>query len=215
MRFLFVWFVKITGWLPHVVAFRKRIYYEDKKAQSRHIKGSAIIMSNHHRLLDYPLIMYVFLSRTVRCLVAELMYKKNIFTTLTLKGLGAIKVDRYNHDFSFVAKSCDILKKGGVINIFPEAKLPDKDDLPLMPFKPSVAYIALLSGAPIIPIYINGLYFKLGKPSRVIIGTPIDVQGMYDNGLDQKENLDIITKKLKEKVEHLKDELERQTAQEG
>jgi len=213
MRFLFVWFVKITGWIPHIFAFRKRIYYEDKSVQSRHIKGAAIIMSNHHRLLDFPLIMYVFFTRTVRCLVAELMYRKNFFITLTLNGLGAIRVDRDSHDFSFVARSCEVLRKGGVIGIFPESKLPERDGLGLMPFKPSVAYIALLSGAPIIPIYINGLYFKPGRPSRIMIGTPIDVQSMYDDSLDQKQNLDNITQKLKEKVEHLKNELEERLAQ--
>ena len=59
------WFVKITGFPGEVVFYRKKIYYEDKKASNRNIKGGALIISNHTDIYDYPLMMYVFPKRNL------------------------------------------------------------------------------------------------------------------------------------------------------
>ena len=203
-------FVKVTGWLPQLFAFRTKVYYEDKKAQSRKIKGKAIVISNHHQIWDYPLMMFVFLGRTIRCQIAELMYRKNIFLTVLLKLLGGVKVDRETRDFSFVGKSMKVLEKNGVLCIFPESRLPNEGEETPLPFKPSAAYIALMSGAPIIPVAHNGSYFSKER-ARVMLGKPIDVQDWYDETLSEKENIENISKKLREKVIQLKDELEKQT----
>ena len=47
-------FTKITGVIPQAIIFRTKVYYEDKKAQSRNIKGPAIVVSNHTALLPHP-----------------------------------------------------------------------------------------------------------------------------------------------------------------
>ena len=213
MHWFVNWFVKITGYLPQLFAFRTKVYYEDKKAQSRRIKGKAIIISNHHEIWDYPLLMFVFLGRTIRCQIAELMYRKNIFLTVLLKLLGGIKVDRETHDFSFVGKSLKILEKNGVLGIFPESRLPKKGEETPLPFKPSAAYIALSSGAPIIPIAHNGSYFSKTR-ARVIIGKPINVADWYQSELSEKENIALISEKLREKVIQLQNELEERTKKE-
>lgn len=206
------WFIKITGWILNVIAFRKKIYYEDKSIQGRHIKGNAIVISNHTSVFDFALMLYLFPTRTLRCQVAELMYEKNFFLTFTLKILGSIRVDRYSHDFSFMEKSKRVLSRGGVLTVFPESRIPDDVDASERPikFKPSFVSIALESGAPIIPTYTNGRYFTRER-ARVIIGTPIDVREMYDSSLSESENLEIITEKLREKVVSLKNELEKRT----
>lgn len=209
MRFLFSLFVKITGWPAYFLAFRKKVYYEDKKAQSRRIKGKAIVISNHHTVMDYALMLYVFYGRLLRCQIAELMFKRNPFFTFLLKGLGGIKVDRDAHDFSFIGKSLKILEKGGVVEIFPEARIPKAGEQKPLPFKPSAAYIALHGDAPIIPVYLTDGYFKKQR-ARVIIGKPIYVKEYYNDTLSEKENLEIISGKLRAKVVELKYELERQ-----
>lgn len=209
MYFLFNWFVKITGWIVQVFAFRKKVYYEDRKIQGRHIKGKAVVISNHHKVIDFALMMYLFPTRTLRCQVAELMFEKNFFMKIFLKLLGAIKVDRTAHDFSFVGKSLDVLNKNGVVEIFPEARIPRKDETKPIDFKVSAAYTALHANAPVIPVYTDGNYFSK-KRCHVIIGKPIDLNEWVDPKLSEKENLDIITKKLREKVIWLNDEMQRQ-----
>ena len=83
MRFLFVWFVKLTGWIPQLLVLRLKVFYEDKSVQSKKIKGGAIVVSNHNAVLDFAVMMYVFWRRTLRCVVAEIMYQKSVFFSLS------------------------------------------------------------------------------------------------------------------------------------
>ena len=204
------WFVKITGCFAWWLCSRPKTYYEDKRAQSTKIKGKAIVVSNHRSVFDVAMVMFLFWRRTMRCLVAEIMYQKNALMTAFLKSIGCIKIDRENYDFSFIQKSCDILKKGGVIEIYPESRLPKKGEETPLPFKPSAVLLALQSGAPIVPVYTNGAYFSK-KRARMIVGKPIDMAALYDDTLDEKENLQNLTEYLRNRIIELGDELERQS----
>ena len=209
IHFLFNWLVKTTGFVPQLIAFRRKIYFEDKSLQGRNIKKGAILVSNHTSLMDFAAMLFVFWPRTLRCVVAELMYDKNFFMTLFLNASGAIKVDRNNHDVSFVEKCCGVLEKGGVVEIYPESRLPKKGEVGLMEFKPSTVHLALESGAPIIPVFNNGKYFT-GERNRVIIGKPLYLRDMYDDSLSHKENIEIINNFLRGKIIELGEELEKQ-----
>lgn len=207
---IFQWFVKITGFLPWWIITGQKTYYEDKKQQGKRIKGKAIVVSNHKSVWDVAAMLFLFPFRTMRCLVAEIMYQKNPFMTFFLKGMGGIKIERDSHDFAFLEKSCKILDKGGVIEIYPEARLPRAEEETPLPFKPSVIYMALQTGAPIIPVYTNGEYFSK-KRARAIIGTPFDARELYDETLTEKENISIITEMLRKRIIELGNELDRQT----
>ena len=89
---------------------------------------------------------------------------------------GEIKVDASGASVFSVkgsAESLKILEKGGVVCVFPESRLPRPGEKRPLPFASSVAYLALTSGAPVIPVYTNGSHFKKERV-RVMIGTPID-----------------------------------------
>ena len=194
----FNYFVKITGWLVQKIIFRTKIYYEDKKAQSRRIKGKAIIVSNHTSVYDYAVYLFVFFFTTLRCQMAEILYRKK-FLALFLRLMGGIYVNRDVHDLSCLDKSNEILSKGGKVLIFPEGRIPKKDEERPLEFKPGAAILALMSEAPIIPIYTTGIYFTK-KRVRVIIGTPIKIENLIDKNLSEKENIDIVNKTIKEKI---------------
>ena len=204
----FSWFVKITAWIPQLIVFRTKIFYEDKKKQNRLIKGKAIIASNHLSVYDMAVMMFVFPFRTLRCLVAEIMFQKNFLFTFFLKSLGSIKVERSTFDFSFVDKCCKVLDKGGVIEIYPESRLPKSDEERPLPFKPSAVYIALISDTPIIPVYTNGKYFTKER-TRIVIGAPINVRELYINELSEQENIANITEQLRNKIIDLKNEFDK------
>ena len=208
------WFVKITGFPGEIVFYRKKIYYEDKSASNRKIKGGALIISNHTDIYDYPLMMYTFLGRNLHVLVAEVTYDLNDFMKWLLKGLGAIRVDRNNHDFAFMSQITDLLKKGKACLIYPESRLPEENERDrLLEFKPSYIYSALESGAPIIPVYTNGIYGKQKKLkkdcARVIIGKKIFVRDLYDSNKSEKENIEYINDYVKNKILSLKALLEK------
>ena len=204
LSFLANWFVKITGWYLYLPIYRPKIHYEDKKVQGRRIKGKAIVCSNHTEVWDFAQILFLFPTRTLRCVVAELMYEKNFFMSTFLKATGSIKVDRNNHDFAWIEKCNKILDKGGVIELYPEARIPLPHEEKPQPFKPSAVYLALQSGAPIIPVYTDGNYFGKGR-SHVVIGKPIDARELYDDKLSEQENLQIITDILRNKIIELRD----------
>ncbi len=205
----FTVFVKVTGIVPYLVLMRPKIYYEDKSVQSRKIQGKAIVMPDHHEIWDVATMMHAFPFRNLRCIISELICS-NKAISLFVKGMGFIITDRANMDFSFLTKAEKVLKENGVIELYPEGRLPKEDEETPLPFKPSIAYLALNTGAPIIPVVSNGSFAKKER-MRVLIGTPIDVRELYDDALNERENIENITNILRNKIKELKNELERQT----
>ena len=191
-------FTKLTAWPVQKVCFRTKIYYENKNVQSSKIKGPAIIVSNHTSVFDYAVFLFVFFSRTLRYQMAEVLFKKKLLKWF-LKNMGGIFVDRQSHDFSFIEQSKKILDKGGIVGVFPEGRIPKNTEQRPLEFKTGVTQLAMMSNAPIIPVYTNGSYFNK-KRARVMIGTPISVAELVDPTKDFKTNLEEITLKLREKI---------------
>lgn len=201
-------FTKITGWPVQALCFRTKYHYEDKRVQGRRIKGAAIIITNHTSVYDFAVMLFTFPFRTLRYLMAEVLFKKKGLATF-LRMLGGIMVDRDAYDFAFLDKCREILEKKGVVGIFPESRLPLKGEERPLPFAPSAAYLALTSGAPVIPVYTNGSYFNK-KRARVIIGKPIDALSLTDDSLSEKENIERVNARLRQAIIDLGNELERQ-----
>ena len=207
------WFVKLTGLPVQYFYFHKKIYYEDKKHTSRKIKSGALIVSNHTSVYDYPLVMYTFLKRTIHTLVAEVIYEKGSFMTHLMNGLGAIRVDRNSYDFRFMQEMIDVLNNNKVGLVYPESRIPQEDEIgTLLDFKPSYVYLALQTGAPIIPVYTNGVYGKLKKQkkdrARIIIGKKFYINDLYDSNKSEKENIEFINDYVKNKIKSLGEQLE-------
>ena len=192
-------FVKITGWPVATLVFRTKYYYEDKIEQSRKIKGPAIIISNHTAISDFMVYMFAFMGRNIHCVMADILFKKNKFMNWFLPKIGGIKVCRENNNYDFLNKANEILQKGGVVEIFPEARIPKAHENKPLDFKPSGAYLAMISKVPIIPVYTNGSYYKKSR-ARIIIGKKIDVKDLIDDKLTEKENIDNINQFLRNKI---------------
>lgn len=197
---LFQTFVKITGFLPQLILFGSKFHYEDKAVQSRRIRGKAVVVANHRALLDVGVLMFTFPGRTLRCAAAELLYRKNFFMTTFLRLMGCVRVERDQCDFSFLDRLKAVLDKGGVVEMFPESRLPTQEgDRCPLPFKPSYVYLALEAEAPIIPVYHNGCALRR-EPLQVVIGKPIDPLALYDSNLSEKENVQIINDYVRSKI---------------
>ena len=211
---LFNIFVKLTGWLPQLICFRTKIYYEDKAVQGRRVKGGAIVVSNHTSVFDYAVYLFVFFGRTLRTVMAEVLFKKKVLGVF-LKMMGGIRVDRDANEYGFMSKCEKILQSGGLLCIFPEGRLPKPGEEKPLPFKPGAAYLSLADNAPIIPVYTNGSYFNK-KRARVIIGTPIYPLDCTDNNKTDKENTEALNAAVREKLLYLEKLLEeRQRSKEG
>ena len=75
---LFNAFVKLTGLPAALLVFRTKVYYENKAAQGRRIKGAAVLVSNHTSVFDYAVYLFVFFTRTLRTLMAEVLFEKKL-----------------------------------------------------------------------------------------------------------------------------------------
>ena len=188
---------------------RPKIHYEDRKVQSTKIKGPAIIISNHTSIVDFALLLFAFFGRTIRGQMAEVLFKKKLLGWY-LRKMGGIEVNRVTYNFSFIEKSIDILNEGGVLAVFPESRIPRKDEERPLKFKASAAYIAMKTNVPIIPVYTNGKYLKKER-ARLIVGTPIYVNDYFDSNLSEKKNIRNMINIVRNKILELRDELERQT----
>lgn len=204
---LFTGFVKVTAFPIEAIAFRVKYHYEDKSMQGRKIKGPAMIVSNHTSVWDFAQVMQTFFGRHIRCLVADLMFNKSKAMDYLLRHLDAIKISREGKNFSFIDESVEILKNGGIVEIYPESRIPKKGEETPLEFKPSFAYIAMLSRVPIIPMYTDGNYFGKGR-ANVMIGKSIDISTIIDEELDASDNIKRITEHVRNKIIELRDETE-------
>jgi len=207
MKHLVTGFVKITGAIPMWLLMKRKTYYANRKEQGRKIKGSGIIISNHKSMFDFPLMLCLFPLRRLHFLMAELLYNRSKVFSWFLNMIGGIKVDRVSRDLSFVSEAVELLNKGKIVGIFPEGKLSTNNEL--SSFSPSIVYIALKSGAPIIPIYCNGIY-GFFKRTRVIIGEKIYLTDFTNNEVPDTKKLKELCLFLQSEILKLKLDMERQ-----
>lgn len=200
MMALLYFFGYIMAWPMQLIFFKRKTYYEDKKDTSRHIKGGAIIVSNHRSLMDFMMMIFVFPFRKLWCLMSELIFSHGPFVSFFTKVMGGIKVDRKNYNFDFINKSLDMLKKKKLMIIYPEAKVATTKKM--LPFHPSYILIALKSGAPIVPVYTDGRY-GIKKRTRLVIGKKIYLRDYCNNLNPTKEELEQLNNMIKRKIQEL------------
>lgn len=205
----FIIFSKITGYIPFWIFLRQKVFYIDKKKQGRHIKGGALVVSNHLSLWDFVTYMVLFASRTIRVVMAEVLFNGNKMVRWLAYQLGGIYLNRDNFSMESMKEILNTVNDGGVVVLFPQGRLPV--DGCKFPFLPGVAMMAAKIDAPIIPTYTDGNYLNIKKRNHVIIGEPIYLHEHFDikNKRPTKEQLTEITAFLEAKVDGLGEELHR------
>ncbi|MGW0423531.1 lysophospholipid acyltransferase family protein [Streptomyces sp. NPDC003015] len=125
--------------------------------------GPVILAVNHSNILDGPMVMGVSPRPT------HFLIKKEAFIGPLdpfLIGIGQVKVDRSGADRGAITQALDVLKTGGVLGIFPEGTRGEGDFASL---RAGLAYFAVRSGAPVVPVAVLG---SSEKPGRLIKGLP-------------------------------------------
>lgn len=199
---LYLFIVRFTAIIPMILLFKPRV----RRLYPGRLPKSFILVSNHTSLLDFALYLLVFPVRTIRFLMAEVLFHNRKLLSWFLYSCGGIRVNRDAKDFSFVADAVEVLDKGGTVGIFPEGRLPVNGKP--FPFTVSTAYIASHVDVPIIPIYTQGGY-SLFRRANVVIGQPVFLQDLCPEGVDPKENLELVTQNLQKTVYSLADHIGR------
>jgi len=160
----------------------------------------AVVVCNHRCPLD-PAFIALTVPRVVHWMVAREYYEYPAFRQL-LQLSGAIPVRRGSVDLAAAKAAVRILREGGLVGILPEARINATADL-MLPGQLGAAWIALRTGVPIVPCYLDGAPYDgttlgcLLMPAAVTlrIGQPIDVSAYLDRA-DDREALEELTRRL-------------------
>ena len=143
-------------------------------------EGALIVVTNHKANID-PVIVGMICDRPLRY-----MAKKELFGNAALRRLivtlGAFPIDRGAGGRAALSTSLEILAGGGVLLMFPEGHR--KRDDAVHEFLPGVGMLALRSGAPVVPLAMDGTQRMMagGRPGlpalRARMGPRIDLSDL-------------------------------------
>ena len=169
----------VTGFIPFIIFLKPKFFYVSQKAKQEFKKNKkgALYVCNHTSILDYYSFVFKKWNKYVHTMVAEVVYK-NKFMGVLNRAMGNIKVDRVNGQNTTAIKTAlDYLNNDKIVLIFPEGKLETKAGT-VQEFNKTFAWLALKSGKPIVPFFVNGRYGLFKRPTYVVGET------IYPNALD-------------------------------
>jgi 1-acyl-sn-glycerol-3-phosphate acyltransferase len=136
--------------------------------------GPVVLAVNHRDFLDGPL-LFGYLGRPVSFLVKTEAYTPR--AAPFLQTTGQIPVVRTRLDIGAVRTAVRLLEAGGVVGVFPEGT---RGDGFVRTAKPGVGYLALRTGAVVVPVACHGTdslkHRRLRRPEvHIVVGEPIEL----------------------------------------
>lgn len=160
--------------------------------------GPAIVAPNHDSWLD-GIVLGAAISRELRFVAKAELWRSRLLAWM-LDGLGAIPIERGRSDYFAATRVLQALDAGQAVVIFPQGAV--RGD---RVWKQGAAHVALVTGAPLVPIRLVGTARalsrgKIGFPRlRVIVGEPIEVARAPEDPAAAAE----LTERLRVTVESL------------
>ena len=166
--------------------------------------GPAILVCNHISGLD-PLLIQSVSPRVIVWMMAREYYEQRAMNWV-FKLAGLIPVDRSGRDLAATRAAMRALEAGRVLGIFPEGRIETTREL--LPFQTGVAMMAMKTGVPIYPAYIDGTQrgremlgaYAIPNRSRLVFGGPIQLRGQNP----ERESLEVATERIAQAVRELK-----------
>lgn len=166
--------------------------------------GPAVLASNHDSLLDIPCLV-VASPRPVWFMAKVELFQGRLAATL-LHRLGGFPVRRAARDLRAVRAGVDVLRRGRVLGMYPEGTRARH----LQPFLPGAAWMALATGAPVVPVAVSGTAeamprgARLPRRTRVMVrfGEPIE-PGLERDPRARLERAREVTDDLRSSIERL------------
>jgi len=115
--------------------------------------GPVLIVSNHVSVLDPPLVGGAA-PRPLFFMAKEELFRVPLFGRL-IRSLNARPVRRDGSDMRALKASLALLEEGRALLVFPEGTRGEEGQPP-REFKAGVGMLAVMSGAPVVPVYVSG-----------------------------------------------------------
>ncbi|MEA5059300.1 1-acyl-sn-glycerol-3-phosphate acyltransferase [bioreactor metagenome] len=166
------------------------------------IKGPAIFVANHISMCD-PLLIALLSGRFIHFMAKKELFEKPLGRWF-FKALFAFPIKRKTADLASLRNAMQLLKDGKVFGIFPEGKRSITFELDEM--EEGAAFLALRSGAPLLPIYIHASSYRTQRP-KLIVGEPLYASDVVE-GLPRSAHMAALTAAMEDSFLHLKTQLE-------
>ncbi|MDQ2622430.1 MAG: 1-acyl-sn-glycerol-3-phosphate acyltransferase [Actinomycetota bacterium] len=174
--------------------------------------GPAILIANHTCCIDH-LLLQSSARRVLGFMIAREMYELPVVRSFASR-TGCIPVNRDGRDVQATRAALRALEEGRVVPIFPEGKITPESGRVLGPIRSGAAYIAVRSGAPVVPAFITGSpptldigpsLWSLSR-SRVRFGPPLDLSEFDPSQSRDKEILAEVTRRFERALRELQAE---------
>lgn len=135
-------------------------------------EGPLVIAANHFSHLDPPLIA-INLDRYIRFLAVDELFNESKIFAAMLRFFGTIPVERDGYPLAAMRETVNHLRSGGVIGVFPEGRRVERwgEDSP----RRGAAWLARMTGAPILPVSIVGTQHSLAPGERAFKRTAVKI----------------------------------------
>jgi len=141
-------FVRIILSLPTLLIYRVRAIGVENVPRS----GALILAPNHFSQMDH-FFVGLYLRRKVRFMAKSQMFGPPLLTYIYKHG-GVFPVRRGHHDEEAIKTAATILDQGEMLLVYAEGGRSRSGELGQV--KPGIGRIALESGAPVVPVAIQG-----------------------------------------------------------
>ena len=167
--------------------------------------GPAILVCNHISGLD-PLLIQSVCPRVIIWMMAKEFYDLKALNWI-FRLIEAIPVARAGRDMAATRAALEKLKEGRVLGVFPEGRIERTREL--LPFQPGVALMAIKTGVPVYPAYLDGTQrnksigraFSERNRAELRFGRAVE----FDRSSTSRENLEDATEKIRKAVASLRD----------
>jgi len=151
--------------------FRFRTFGSDKVPQKKDPRG-VILAPNHASYLDPPL-LGVSLKRRVTFLAKQYLFEHG-FVGWVLRNIGTYPIkSESTNDFKSIRDLIRLLKQGACVAVFPEGTR--SEDGNFREPEGGIGFLAVKSGAWVVPVYIKGSYEAFPKGAKKVRSRPIEV----------------------------------------
>ena len=187
-----------------------RLYWRQTLEGTENVPDGPFILAPVHRSnIDTPLVCSVT-KRRLRYMGKETVWKYRL-PGWVLNALGGFPVHRGHADREAMRRCLEVLRGGEPLVVFPEGT---RQSGPLVqPLFEGAAYLALRTGAPIVPVGIGGSERAMPKGSKmlrpvkvhVVVGQPIHPDA-DPSGRASRRAVHELTERLREELQRLFDE---------
>lgn len=158
--------------LPNRIVLRTFFDLEVEGAANLPRDGGVVIAANHFSHLDPPLID-INLDRYIRFLAVDELFEESRTFALLLGFLGTIPLDRDGYPLAAMREAVGHIRGGGALGVFPEGRRVERwgEDPP----KRGAAWLARMTGAPLVPVAIVGTEHSLAPGESAFRRTAVKI----------------------------------------